>query len=127
MKLIGLNCKAMSSLYCAFDPNEYNRVSGCDSAKEIWDKLEVTYERTNQVKESKMSMLVHEYELFVVKKDENICEMSTRFTKIVNCLKSLGKIYTNEENVIKFSGHCQKDGKQRRRQFMKLEILRYYL
>jgi hypothetical protein len=35
VKLIELNCKAMSSLYCALDPNEFNRVSGCDSAKEI--------------------------------------------------------------------------------------------
>uniref|UniRef100_A0A2N9GGP6 CCHC-type domain-containing protein n=1 Tax=Fagus sylvatica TaxID=28930 RepID=A0A2N9GGP6_FAGSY len=78
VRLIELNCKAMSTLYCALDPIEYNRVSGCDSAKEIWDKLEVTYEGTNQVKESKMNMLVHEYELFVMKKDENISEMSTR-------------------------------------------------
>ena len=46
-------------------------------------------------------MLVHEYELFVIKKDENVSEMSTRFTNIANCLKSLGKIYTNEENVRK--------------------------
>jgi cell division protein FtsB len=101
VKLIELNCKAMSSLYCALDPTEYNRVSGCDSAKEIWDKLEVTYEGTNQVKESKMNMLIHEYELFVMKKDENISEMSTRFTNIVNGLKALGKIYTNQENVRK--------------------------
>jgi hypothetical protein len=72
VKLIELNCKAMITLYCALDLIEYNRVSGCDSAKEIWDKLEVTYEGTNQVKESKMNMLVHEYELFVMKKDENI-------------------------------------------------------
>jgi hypothetical protein len=101
VNLIELNCKVMSSLYCALDQNEFNRVSSCDSAKEIWDKLEVTYEGTNQVKESKMSMVVHEYELFVMKKDENISEMSTRFTNIVNCLKSLGKNYTNEENVRK--------------------------
>uniref|UniRef100_A0A2N9H416 CCHC-type domain-containing protein n=1 Tax=Fagus sylvatica TaxID=28930 RepID=A0A2N9H416_FAGSY len=101
VRLIELNCKAMSTLYCALDPIEYNRVSGCDSAKEIWDKLEVTYEGTNQVKESKMNMLVHEYELFVMKKDENISEMSTRFTNIVNSLKALGKIYTNQENVRK--------------------------
>ena len=82
VNLVELNCKAMSSLYYALDSNEFSRVSGCDSGKEIWDKLEVTYERTNQVNESKMSMLVHEYELFVMKKDENISEMSTRFTKI---------------------------------------------
>ena len=32
VKLIELNYKAMSSLYCALDPNEYNRVSGCNLA-----------------------------------------------------------------------------------------------
>jgi hypothetical protein len=48
-----------------------------------------------------MSMLVHEYKLFLMKKDENISEMSTRFTNIINFLKSLGKVFTNEENVRK--------------------------
>ena len=38
-----------------------------------------------------MNMFIHEYELFVMKKDENISEMSTRFTNIVNCLKALEK------------------------------------
>jgi hypothetical protein len=40
-----------------------------------------------------MSMLFHEYELFVMKKDENISEISTRFTNIVNCLKSWKNLY----------------------------------
>jgi hypothetical protein len=31
----------MSSLYCALDPNEFNRVSGCDSAKEIGINLKL--------------------------------------------------------------------------------------
>jgi hypothetical protein len=57
--------------------------------KENWDKLEVTYEGTNQVKESKVSMLVHEYELFKMKNDESISEMFTRLTNIINDLKSL--------------------------------------
>jgi hypothetical protein len=34
-----------------------------------------------------------------MKKDESVSEMSTRFTNIINCLKSLGKVYTNEDNV----------------------------
>ena len=57
----------MSNFFCALDPNEFNRVLACDSAKEILDKLEVTYEGTNQVKEFKINMLVHEYELFKIK------------------------------------------------------------
>jgi hypothetical protein len=61
----------------------------------------VTYEGTNQVKESKISRLVHEYELFCMKFEESISEMFTRFTNIINSLKALGKCYTNVENVRK--------------------------
>ena len=100
-RLIQLNAKAINMLYCALDANEFNRISACESAKEMWDKLEVTYEGTNQVKESKISRLVHEYELFCMKPEESISEMFTRFTIIINSLKALGKCYTNVENVRK--------------------------
>ncbi|GAV61773.1 UBN2 domain-containing protein, partial [Cephalotus follicularis] len=61
----------------------------------------ITYEGTNQVKESKISMLVHEYELFMKYDNENISDMFTRFTTIINSLKNLGKSYPNHELVIK--------------------------
>ncbi|GAV71628.1 UBN2 domain-containing protein, partial [Cephalotus follicularis] len=63
--------------------------------------LEVTYEGTNQVKESKISMLVHEYELFLMHDNESISDMFTRFTTIINSLKNLGKYYPNQELVRK--------------------------
>ena len=95
------NCKAMHILYCGLDANEYNRICACESAKEIWDKLVVTYEGTSQVRETKINMLVHQYELFKMQPEETIKEMFTRFTDITNNLKSLGKSYTNEEMVRK--------------------------
>ncbi|GAV71526.1 UBN2 domain-containing protein, partial [Cephalotus follicularis] len=61
----------------------------------------VTYEGTNQVKESKISMLVHEYELFLMHDNESISDMFTHFTTIVNSLKNLGKSYSNQELVRK--------------------------
>ena len=64
MRQIELNAKAMNLLYYALDPNEFNRISNCMSAKEIWDTLEVTHEGTNQVKQSKVNMLIHTYEIF---------------------------------------------------------------
>ncbi|KAI5674377.1 hypothetical protein M9H77_14741 [Catharanthus roseus] len=45
-----LNFQAMNILSCALDANEYNRVSGCDSAHEMWKLLEVIHEGTNQVR-----------------------------------------------------------------------------
>ncbi|GAV79841.1 UBN2 domain-containing protein, partial [Cephalotus follicularis] len=96
-RILQLNSKAKHVLFCALGPNEFNRISSCDSAKEMWDLLEVTYEGTNQVKESKISMLVHEYELFMMPNDECISDMFTRFTTITNSLKNLGKSYSNQE------------------------------
>ncbi|GAV77669.1 UBN2 domain-containing protein, partial [Cephalotus follicularis] len=81
--------------------NEFNHISSCDTAKEMWDLLEVTYEGTNQVKESKISMLVHEYELFLMHDNECISDMFTRFTRIVNSLKNIGKSYSNQELIRK--------------------------
>ena len=62
-RMAQLNAKAINILYCALSVNEFNRVSSCSSAKEIWDRLKVTHERINQVKKIKINMLVHKYEL----------------------------------------------------------------
>lgn len=59
-----LNFQAMNILFFFPDATEYNRISGCETTYEIWKPLELTYEGINQVKESKMGMLVREYELF---------------------------------------------------------------
>ncbi|KAH9698517.1 hypothetical protein KPL71_024037 [Citrus sinensis] len=74
-----LNSKSMNALFCALDKKEFHRVSSCESANEIWHELEVVYEGTNQVKESKIS----------------------RFMDIVNTLGALGKTFSNSEKVKK--------------------------
>ncbi|XP_009774137.1 uncharacterized protein [Nicotiana sylvestris] len=61
----------------------------------MWDKLEVTYERTIKVKETHINMLVHDYELFQMKEGESIEEMFTRFNKIISDLKAFGKPYSS--------------------------------
>ena len=77
---ISKNYRSMNLLYCALDQNEFNRISSCKTAKEIWDKLEITYEGTSQVKETKISIFLRQYELFKMSPNETIKEMFTRFT-----------------------------------------------
>ena len=79
-----LNAKAINALKCTLSVSEFNRISSSTLAKEIWDRLEVTHEGTNQVKESKISILVHKYELFKMKQNETISGMYTSFTDIIN-------------------------------------------
>ena len=42
-KMIQLNVKAKHTLYCVLHPSEFNRISSCDTAKQIWDKLEIIH------------------------------------------------------------------------------------
>ena len=39
LKMTQFNAKAMHTLFCALRASEYARVSLCENAKEIWDKL----------------------------------------------------------------------------------------
>ena len=73
----------------------------CSTAKEIWDKLEVTYEGTSRVKESKINLLVTQYEVFKMDEFETIIQMYSRFTNIINSLKALSKTYTQPELIQK--------------------------
>ncbi|MCQ7416375.1 hypothetical protein NP118_23500, partial [Salmonella enterica] len=100
-KACSLNAKAINCLFCALNEIEYNRVSICKTAKEIWDKLEITHEGTSQVKETKIDMLVHQYEMFKIDENEALSDMFIRFTNIVNALEGLGKKYSNLEKVKK--------------------------
>ncbi|GAB2298642.1 hypothetical protein Dimus_038539 [Dionaea muscipula] len=100
-KVAQINHKATHFLYCVLGPQEFNRVSACQTAKEIWDLLEVTYEGTSQVKDTRISMLSQDYELFAMKKEESIFEMFTRFTNIINGLSALNKKISNKEKVFK--------------------------
>ena len=84
------------------DRNEYNRISQCKTAKEIWRILEITHEGTNQVKDSKVRILENDYEMFKMKPHESIVEMFTRFTNVVNSLdQGLGKRVSEEDKVSK--------------------------
>ncbi|VFQ71380.1 unnamed protein product [Cuscuta campestris] len=52
--------KAINMLYCAVNPDDYFKISYCSTAKEMWDKLEVMYEGTDQVRETKIDFLTQE-------------------------------------------------------------------
>ncbi|XP_070030135.1 uncharacterized protein [Nicotiana sylvestris] len=101
MEMVQVNNKARNLLYNAISGEEYEKISSCDTAKEMWDKLEVTYEGTSKVKETHINMLVHDYELFSMKEGESIEEMFARFSKIISDLKAFGKPYTSGDQVRK--------------------------
>ncbi|RDY11664.1 hypothetical protein CR513_03654, partial [Mucuna pruriens] len=51
---------------------EYEKVHSYKSSKEMWDTLALAYEGTSHVKDSKISILVHQYKLFKMEDHERI-------------------------------------------------------
>ncbi|CAL1359163.1 unnamed protein product [Linum trigynum] len=96
-----LNSKATNLMYCAVGPEEYHRVTGCKTAKEIWDKLQIAHEGTSHVKISRINSLKHDFESFIMKPEESIKEMNDRFTTIVNSLRNLEVEYPSGDLVRK--------------------------
>ncbi|VFQ59836.1 unnamed protein product [Cuscuta campestris] len=101
IKKIENYAKAINMLYCAVNPDDYRKISCCTTAKEMWDKLEVMYKGTDQVREAKIDFLTQEYEMFRMKEGEKIDDMFDRFSKIINDLHALKKSYTNKDLVRK--------------------------
>lgn len=95
------NVKDKNILVCGSGPNEYNRISNCSTAKQIWDSLTNAHERTSQVKRFTVSMLFTEYETLKMKDNEQLQDMITRLATVINELTSLGKILTIEEQMYK--------------------------
>ena len=100
-KMMEKNAKAKKLLYFGLRPDEYTRISECESAKEIWDALRVAHKGTNEVKQSRIQLLMRKYELFKMGDKEMVMEMYTHLTYIINELKSLGKSSTTKELVRK--------------------------
>ena len=53
----------------------------------------------SQVKRSKINLLRSQYENFFMLENECIDEMLTQFTKITNCLSSLGDKIDNDQKI----------------------------
>lgn len=87
------NVRVWYYLHCTIDENEYNSICQCESAKNISRLLDITHEGTNQVKVSKINILVYIYELCFMKDNDTIIDICSRFTNIINGLQSLGKVY----------------------------------
>ncbi|XP_072066686.1 uncharacterized protein [Arachis hypogaea] len=85
-------------LNCTISFEKYRKVSRCKTTKKIWNKLQVTYEGTTQIKRTRIDMLSKEYTMFSMKEGESIDKMFERFNVIINGLDALG--ITHPETVL---------------------------
>src|SRR5271168_2490529 len=61
------------------------------TAKEIWDKIVLSYEGDEQVKREKLQTLKIQYENLRMHNDESVANYFLRVDEIINCMKNLGE------------------------------------
>jgi hypothetical protein len=74
----------------------------CKTAKEIWDSLLITHQGNSQVKDSKIDLLVQQYEQFTIPEEESIDNAFARFNTIITSLKALDENFSCKNFVRKF-------------------------
>jgi len=79
-KKMQYDCVAKNIITSALNLDEFFIVSQWNSAKEMWDILEVTHEGTTDVKRARKHALIQEYELFRMQQGETIVDVQKRFT-----------------------------------------------
>ena len=73
------------------------KVKHCQSVKEIWETLENHYECSIQMRRKKVQLHAYECELFKMKPQESITNMTNLLNELLTTLKKFGKYYTKEE------------------------------
>ncbi|KAL4585656.1 hypothetical protein LXL04_010279 [Taraxacum kok-saghyz] len=100
---VALDKKAMQILSVSLPNNIYPCVMCCESAKDIWNTLVVLFEGGEDIRESRRSVVIQQYELFTCNPGESLTESCIRFKCLVNeMMRHQCKTFDNEEMVNKF-------------------------
>jgi hypothetical protein len=99
-ELIHRIAQATTILLASFCIKEYNKVSGLENVKEIWDMLRIENERNLMTKITKMEAIEGELGRFTMKRGEGPDEMYNRLKFLVNQVRNYGsKRWTDHEVV----------------------------
>eukprot|EP00253_Pinus_taeda_P030326 PITA_30326 len=85
------NAKAVNTLLGCLSQSEFVKFMQYKSAKEIWDKIVLSYEGDEQVKRAKLQTLRIQYENLRMHNDESVSNYFLRVDEIVNCMQNLGE------------------------------------
>ena len=90
LKILQYNSQACDILFNGLCPEEFNKSSRLENAKEISDTLIDMHEGTESVKESKLDVLQSQLDKFKKKDGEGVAEMYSRLALITNEIAGLG-------------------------------------
>jgi hypothetical protein len=95
------NSQATTILLTSLSREEYNKVQGLKSAKEIWDVLKTAHEGNKVTKITKMETIEGELDRFMLNQGEEPQAMYNRLKTLVNQVRNLGSTKWDDHEMVK--------------------------
>jgi hypothetical protein len=95
------NSQATTILLASLSREEYNKVQGMKSAKEMWDMLKTAHEGDEVTKIIKREMIEGELDRFMLKQEEEPQAMYNRLKTMVNQVRNLGSTKWDDLEMVK--------------------------
>jgi hypothetical protein len=95
------NSQATTILLASLSREEYNKVQGLKSAKEIWDMLKTAHEGDEVTKITKREMIEGELGRFMLNQGEDPQAMYNRLKTLVNQVCNLGSTKWDDHEMVK--------------------------
>jgi hypothetical protein len=95
------NSQATTILLTSLSQEEYNKVQGLKSAKEIWDVLKTTHEGDEVTKITKRETIEGELGRFMLNQGEDPQAMYNRLKTLVNQVRNLGSTKWDDHEMVK--------------------------
>jgi hypothetical protein len=94
------NAQATTVLLASLCRDEYNKVSGLDNAKQIWDTLKISHEGNDATMITKMELVEDELGRFAMIRGEEPTQTYNRLKTLVNKIRSYGSMRCTDHGVI---------------------------
>ena len=91
IKVANFNSRALNALFSAVTNKEFKKISSTEIAKEAWTIIQITYEGTKAVKDSKFQRLTTNFKEIKMEEDESFDEFYAKIKDIVNSSFNLGE------------------------------------
>jgi hypothetical protein len=95
------NSQATTILLASLSREEYNKVRGLKSAKEIWDMLKTAHEGDEVTKITKRETIEGELDRFMLHQGEEPQAMYSRLKTLVNQVRNLGSTKWDDHEMVK--------------------------
>jgi hypothetical protein len=95
------NAQATTVLLASLCRDEYNKVSGLDNAKQIWDTFKISHEGNNATMITKMELVEGELGRFAMIRGEEPTQTYNRLKTLVNKIQSYGSTRWTDHVVIR--------------------------